>query len=103
MGKITITIKPEGGEPEVIEGVSGFSLVAIPEKDPDTNTSYFGNLDHKALAQVGVWLVTLSKSMRDGTEMRPLGYKPTQAEQRFIDMKRGKSERQTESGIYLPN
>ncbi len=97
---ITIIIRAPGAEPQGIEGVAGFSLVTIPTNDPDNNTAYAGNLDPETLGRVGMWQITLAKSLKDGTRPRPLGQDFTEAELRAMRMRR---EGRTESGLILPN
>lgn len=99
MEGISILIKAPGAEPQVMEDLAGFALVTIPVTDPDNNTGFAGNVDPETLGRIGMWMITLAKSMKDGTPPRALGQEFTEEELRLLKMRR---EGKTESGIYLP-
>ena len=63
---IRIQINVPGNPPEVLEDVYSYALITIPKTDPDNNTNYSGNMQPKALAMAGMWLISLGRWLMNG-------------------------------------
>lgn len=83
--KISILIKAEGQPPQEITDLQAFALVTIPEKSPDRDTNFIGaNLDSRAIAEIGAYMIRVAKHQLTGGELKPLGQKLSKAESRII-------------------
>lgn len=82
---IQILIKMDGQPPQELTGLKSFALVAVPEKNPNTDTSLLsGGMSPKNIAECGAFMIRLSKSMVDNTELKPLGQPLSASESRII-------------------
>ena len=88
---ISISVRQPGREPIELTDVKGFVLIPIPARNEETDTpALFAGMSIHNLAECGVWLLRLARSMQSGKPAPPLGRARNQGSVR------------SKSGLILP-